>query len=103
MFSSDLTRGAAKLVRARLAGEPSEPPADDEVLAKLWARLSVVAGQREASEDVVSSDRIELALHALARDDSLSPAERAARARELRAEKDRYDARFFEQTRPKVR
>ncbi len=103
MFASELARRAAGLVRARLAGEPSDPPADDEELTALWARLAVVAGQRRASEDVLHSDRLELSVHAVARDGSLSAAQRAARVRELRAEKDRYDARVFDETRPAPR
>jgi hypothetical protein len=63
----------------------------------------VVTGQRAASEDVLNSDRIELALHAVRRDASLSPGQRAARVRELRKEKDSYDARFWEDTRPAPR
>jgi DNA primase len=103
MFASDLTRRAARLVRSRLGGEQVEPAADDEELAALWARLGVVTGQRAASEDVLNSDRIELALHAVRRDGSLSPGQRAARVRELREEKDSYDARFWEDTRPAPR
>ena len=96
----ELTRRAAHLVQARLGGQPSDPPPDDEELTALWARLAVVAGQRRASEDVLHSDRIELALHALRRDASLTPGQRAARERDLRAEKDRHDARVFDETRP---
>jgi DNA primase len=103
MFASDLTRRAARLVRSRLGGEQVEPSADDEELAALWARLGVVTGQRAASEDVLNSDRIELALHAVKRDGTLSPGQRAARVRELREEKDSYDARFWEDTRPAPR
>ncbi|MEP6953822.1 MAG: hypothetical protein ABI950_07160, partial [Solirubrobacteraceae bacterium] len=103
MFASDLTRRAAKLVRSRLSGQPIEPSPDDEELAALWARLGVVTGQRAASEDVLNSDRIELALHAVRRDGGLSPGQRAARIRELREEKDNYDARFWEDTRPAPR
>jgi DNA primase len=103
MFASDVTRRAAELVRSRLGGHAVEPSADDEELSALWARLGVVTGQRAASEDVLNSDRIELALHAVRRDGSLSPGQRAARVRELRKEKDSYDARFWEDTRPAPR
>ncbi|MDP9346376.1 MAG: hypothetical protein M3P44_11770, partial [Actinomycetota bacterium] len=107
-FSGDLTRRAARHVLARLTGEASEPPAEDEdeELSALVAQIVVVSGTKPNSEAALEAERITLELlgvkRALAAGDGDVGALVKRRA-ELQARHDAAIARHMDETRPAPR
>ena len=105
-FSADLTRRAAAHVLARLRGEATEPPADDEELSALVAQIVVVSGTKPNSEAALEAERITLELlgvkRALAAGDGDVGALVKRRA-ELQAQHDTAIARHMDETRPAPR
>ena len=105
-FSADLTRRAARHVLARLKGEATDPPAEDEELAALVAQIVVVSGTKPNSEAALEAERITLELlgvkRALAAGDGDVGALVKRRA-ELQAQHDTAIARHMDETRPAPR
>ncbi|MGZ6697080.1 MAG: DNA primase [Solirubrobacteraceae bacterium] len=105
-FSSDLTRRAARHVLARLTGEATSPPLDDEELSDLVAQIVVVSGTKPNSEAALEAERITLELLAVKRALAVGGGDVSAlvkRRAELQRRQDAAIARHMDETRPAAR